>query len=94
MFIHHVVTALVFLVTFVWNIMKFLIVLLSLQVAVGKIFIRVIFFHLLTVFCLQLIAAMTTSELMINMPYFAYVTFSNNQMSFYGGGALLVALSL
>ena len=32
---------------------------------------------------------MFNSEMMVNMPYYAYVTFINQQMSFYGGGALI-----
>lgn len=38
---------------------------------------------------LQLANAMFNSENMIHMPYYAYVTFSSVQMTFYGGGALI-----
>lgn len=38
---------------------------------------------------LQYSNAMFNSENMVNMPYYAYITFSSIQMSFYGGGALI-----
>lgn len=38
---------------------------------------------------LQFSDAMFNSEIMVNMPYYAYVTFVSPQMSFYGGGALI-----
>jgi len=32
---------------------------------------------------------MFNSELMVNMPYYAYITFMNTQLEFYGGGSLI-----
>jgi hypothetical protein len=41
---------------------------------------------------LKVANGMFNSENSRNMPYYAYVTFSSSQFSFYGGGALISSL--
>lgn len=37
---------------------------------------------------------MFNSELVPNEPYYAYVTFASQQMTFYGGGALISTMHI
>lgn len=66
-----------------------LFILLALQIAVEKKSFTDESFCDSLPFIPQFTNAMSSSELMTSLPYMAYVTFANTQMSFYGGGALI-----